>query len=132
MNVSAFKNISSKQQIRSKTPTTSVVQTFSTELHLQFHFQGFFLSTRSTWECYSFFIYLFIYFFDWNVSSKNLVSLFIQKIRRPVLFSCKLITFNSYRSINSPRETSVDIVLDVSENSHGNFYSEVLSKVVAY
>ena len=78
------------------------------------------------------FIYLFIYFFDCNVSSKKLLSLFIQKIRRPVLFSCKLITFNSYRSINSPRETSVDIVLDVSENSHGNFYSEVLSKVVAY
>ena len=34
--------------------------------------------------------------------------------------------------INSPRETAVDIVLDVSENSHGNVYSEVLSKVVAY
>ena len=26
----------------------------------------------------------------------------------------------------------MDIVLDVSENSHGNVYSEVLSKVVAY
>ena len=29
-------------------------------------------------------------------------------------------------------EKSVDIVLDVSENSHGNVYSEVLSEVVAY
>ena len=26
----------------------------------------------------------------------------------------------------------MDIVLDVSENSHGNVYSEVLSKVAAY
>ena len=26
----------------------------------------------------------------------------------------------------------MDIVLDVSENSHGNVYSEVLSEVVAY
>ena len=33
---------------------------------------------------------------------------------------------------NSPRETAVDIVLDISENSHGNVYSEVLSEVVAY
>ena len=32
---------------------------------------------------------------------------------------------------NSPRETAVDIVLDVSEHFHGNVYSEVLSKVVA-
>ena len=72
-----------------------------------------------------------IHFFDCNVSSKNLLSLFLQKIRRPVLFSCKLITFNSNWWINSPRETIVDIVLDVSENSHGNVYSEVLSKVVA-
>ena len=34
--------------------------------------------------------------------------------------------------MNSPRETGVDIVLEVSENSFGNVYSEVLSKVVAY
>ena len=33
---------------------------------------------------------------------------------------------------NSRRETAVDIVLDVSENSHGNVYSEDLSEVVAY
>ena len=32
----------------------------------------------------------------------------------------------------SPRETAVDIVLDVSQNPHGSVYSEVLSKVVAY
>ena len=30
-----------------------------------------------------------------------------------------------------PRVTAVDIVLDILENSHGNFHSEVLSKVVA-
>ena len=35
--------------------------------------------------------------------------------------------FNSFWSINSPRKTAVGIVLDVSENSHGNVYSEVLS-----
>ena len=33
---------------------------------------------------------------------------------------------------NLPRETAVDIVLDVSENTHGKIYSEVLSEVVAY
>ena len=55
-----------------------------------------------------------------------------KKIKQPVLFSCKLITFNSNRWTNSPRETAVDIVLDVSENSHGNVYSEVLSEVIAY
>ena len=75
---------------------------------------------------------LFIFFYDCNVSSKNILSLFLQRIRRPVLISWKLITFNSDWSINSPREAAVDIVLDVSENSHGNVYSEVLSKVVAY
>ena len=74
---------------------------------------------------------LFI-FFDCNVSSKNLLSFFIQKMRRPVLFSCKLITFNSNLSINSPKEPVADIVLDVSENSHGKVYSEVLRKAEAY
>ena len=73
-----------------------------------------------------------VIFFDFNVSSKDLLSLFLQKIRRSVLFSCKLITFNSNWLINSPRKTAMDIVLDVSENSLGNVYSEVLSKVVAY
>ena len=66
------------------------------------------------------------------MSSNNLLYLFLQKIRWPVLFSCKLITFNSNWSINSPGETVEDIVLDISENSHGNVYIEVLSKVVAY
>ena len=32
-----------------------------------------------------------IHFFDCNLSSKNLLFLFLQKIRRPVLFCCKLI-----------------------------------------
>ena len=71
-------------------------------------------------------------FSDWNKSSKNLLSLFPQKIRRPVLFSCKLITLTSNWCRNSPRETAVDIVLDDLENSHGNVYSEVPSEVVAY
>ena len=61
------------------------------------------------------------------MSSNNLLSLFLQKIRRPVLFSCKLITFTSNRSINLPREAAVDIILDVSENSYGNVYSEVFN-----
>ena len=47
-------------------------------------------------------------------------------------FSYKLITFNSNWSINLPRETTVDIVLDVLVSSHGNVLTEVLSKVVAY
>ena len=34
--------------------------------------------------------------------------------------------------MSSPRETAVDIGLDVSENSHGKVDSEVLSNVVAY
>ena len=78
----------------SKIPTISAVQVFSTELHPWFNFLGFFLNTRSTWEC------LLFLFFDWNVSCKNLFSLFLEKIRRLVLFSCKLITFNSNWSIN--------------------------------
>ena len=59
---------------------------------------------------------------------------FFKKIRRSVLYlySGKLITFNSNWSINSSRETAVNIVLDVSENSHGNVVSEVLSKIAAY
>ena len=34
--------------------------------------------------------------------------------------------------MSSSRETAVDIILDVSENSRSNVCSEVLSKVVAY
>ena len=71
-----------------------------------------------------FFIFIYYYFFfKCNVSSKNVLSLFLQKIRRSVLYFSKLIIFNTSNwSINSPRETVVDIVLDVSENSHGNAY----------
>ena len=46
--------------------------------------------------------------------------------------ACKLITFNNNWCLNSPWETTVDIALDVSENSHSNVYSEVLIEVVAY
>ena len=69
-----------------------------------------------------------IHFFDCNVSSKNLLSLFLQKIIRPVFFFLQTDYFNSNWSINSPRETAVGIVLDESENSQGNVCSEVLSK----
>ena len=83
--------------------------------------------------CFYFYFHLCIYsFFDYSVSRKNVLSLFLQKIRRSVLYSCKLITFKSNLSINFPRETALDIVLDVSENSRGNVYSEVLSKITAY
>ena len=72
-----------------------------------------------------------IHLFDCNVSRKNLLSLFLQKIIGLFFFTCKLITFNSNWSINSPVETVADIVLDVLENPHANVYSEVLLKVVA-
>ena len=75
--------------------------------------------------------YFYSFFVDCSVSSKNLLSLFLQKTRQFVLFSCNLITFDSNSLINSIRETAVNILLDVSENSHGNVYSEVLSKVGA-
>ena len=84
-----------------------------------------YILTRSTWEC------LLFIFFDCNVFCKDLLSLFLEKIWWPVLFSCKLITLNTNWSINSSRETAVDI-LDVLESPHGNDFSEVLSKVVAY
>ena len=84
-----------------------------------------YILTRSTWEC------LLFIFFDCNVFCKDLLSLFLEKIWWPVLFSCKLITLNTNWSINSSRETAVDI-LDVLESPHGNVFSEVLSRVVAY
>ena len=84
-----------------------------------------YILTRSTWEC------LLFIFFDCNVFCKDLLSLFLEKIWWPVLFSCKLITLNTNGSINSSRETAVDI-LDVLESPHGNVFSEVLSRVVAY
>ena len=68
-----------------------------------------------------------IHFFDCNVSRKNL--LFVSSKNQT---ACKLIIFNSNWWLNSPRETTVDIELDVSETYHGNVYSEVLSEVVAY
>ena len=68
-----------------------------------------------------------IHFFDCNVSRKNL--LFVSSKKQT---ACQLNTFNSNWWLNSLRETAADIVLDVSENSHGNVYSEVLSEVVAY
>ena len=58
--------------------------------------------------------------------------LFLQKISWPVLFSYKLITFSSNWFINLPRETAVDIVLDISENCHSNICIEVLSEVAAH
>ena len=67
------------------------------------------------------FLFIYLFFFECNVTSKYLLSLFLQKMRRSVLYSCKLIIFNW--SINSPRETAVNIVLDVSENSRGNVYN---------
>ena len=71
-----------------------------------------------------------IYFFLTAMYQARIYSLCLfKKIKQPVLFSCKLITEVTG---NSPRETAVDIVLDISENSHGNVYSEVLSEVVAY
>ena len=36
----------------------------------------------------------FFFFFDCNVPRKNLLFLFLQTIRQPVPFSCKLITFD--------------------------------------
>ena len=68
-----------------------------------------------------------IHFFDCNVSRKNL--LFVSSKKQT---ACQLNTFNSNWWLNFPRETTVDIVLDVSENSHANVYSEALSEVVAY
>ena len=76
-------------------------------------------------------LFLFLLLF-WLQFVNNVLSLFLQTIRRSALYSCKLFTFNSNWSINSPRETAVDIVLDVLENSYDNFYSEVLSKIAAY
>ena len=77
--------------------------------------------------------YLFIYLFFWLQCVKQECTLFASSKNQTVctLF-LQTITFNSNWSINSPRETAVDIVLDASENSHGNVYSEVLSKIEAY
>ena len=68
-----------------------------------------------------------IHFFDCNVSRKNLLFVCLKHQT-----ACQLNTFNSNWWLNSPREAAVDIVLDVSENSHANVYSDILSEVVAY
>ena len=68
-----------------------------------------------------------IYFFDCNVSSKNLLS--SSKNQTTRTFSYKLIIFNSYWSISFPRETAVDIVLDVLENPHSNVNSKLSVKL---
>ena len=98
VNVSAIKNALSKhQQICSKIPTISAVHVFNPELHPQFHFLRFFLYIWNTFFKKRFLFLLFI-FFDCNVSSKDLLSLFLfvsSKNQTPCTFSYKLITFNS-------------------------------------
>ena len=70
-----------KQQIRSKITTISALQVFSSELISPLvSFSRMFSGTPES-VCYSF-------LFDWNVSSNNLLSLFLcffKKIRRPVV-----------------------------------------------
>ena len=86
LDVSAIKNALLKHlQIYSKILTVGAVQVFSLEIHLQFHFLGFFFQEQlfsGTHEnvFYSFFFYC-------NVSYSLCFYLFLQKIRRPVLFS---------------------------------------------
>ena len=124
MGVSATKNTSSKQQVRSKIPTINAVQVFSPELH-PIVFLGFFLILGASENvCYS---------FSWLQCVKQEFTVFVSsKNQTTCTFFLQLITFNSNWSINSPGETVADVVLEVSENSHSNVSSEVLSKVVAY
>ena len=87
-------------------------------------FSGIFLNTRSNWKCL-----LFIF---WLQCVKQEFTLFVSsKNQTACIFTCKQIAFNSNWSINSPRETAADTVLEVSENSHCNVDSEVFSKVSA-
>ena len=69
------------------------------------------------------------YSFFWLQCFKEEFILFVSSKNQT---ACKLITFDNNWCLNSPRETAVDIALDVSENSHSIAYSEVLSEVVAY
>ena len=55
----------------------------------------------------------FFFFFDCSVSSKNLLTLFLQRIIQTVLFSGTLITL----MINLPRAAAVYIVSDILEIS---------------
>ena len=74
-----------------------------------------------------------IHFFFLTAIVKQESTLFVSsKNQATCTFSCKLITVNNNWSINSPGETVVNVGLNVSENSHGNVYIEVLSKVVSY
>ena len=86
VDVNAIKNALLKhQQIYSKIPTVGAVQVLRLELHPWFHFLRFFLSGtlifRKTWES----------FFFTGMCQARIYSLcfylFLQNIRRPVLFS---------------------------------------------
>ena len=69
-------------------------------------------------------VFLLFFFFDCNVSSKNLLSQFLfvsSKNQTPCTFFYKLIT--------SPTVPGVDIISDVLEISHVNVCSEILIKV---
>ena len=94
-------------------------------------FSRIFSNTRSTWQCLLFVLF-WIYFLNAMCQARIYSLCFFKKSDGLFFYSCKLITFSSNWSINSPRETALDIILDVSENPHGNVYSKVLSKVVAY
>ena len=75
------------------------------------------------------FFYLFIYFFIFVLLCFSLMQCVKQECTLVVSSKNKAVctlflqTDNFNRSINSPRETAVDIVLDVSENSRGNVYN---------
>ena len=73
---------------------------------------------------------LHFFFFFWLQCIKQEFTIFLSlKNQTAVNFFQQTDYFNWW--INSLRETALDIVLDVSENSHDNVYSEVLTKVVA-
>ena len=78
-----------------------------------FHFPSTFfyyedLFSGDTWECFLFSsFFCFLGFFDSNVSSKNLLSLFLfvsSKNQTPCTFSYKLITFNSNWQIRQQKQ----------------------------
>ena len=86
---SSFRRSPSKQQVHSKIPTICGVQVSAPNFTRIVSFSRIFSQ-------YQEYLRLFvIHFFDYNVPGKNLLSSFLQKFRRPVLSSCKLITFNS-------------------------------------
>ena len=78
-----------------------------------------------------FVIHFFFFFFNEMCHARIYSLCFLKKSDGLFFFPANwllLIVIDRY----SPRETAVDIVLDVSQNPHGSVYSEVLSKVVAY